>query len=98
MRRFFFRFVNLFRARGAEREMAREIESHLGLLQEEFERRGLTRRSASRALSAVRSFYRYLQVHHGVANGVARAARVPKLRLMASAARADNWQNSRLPW
>ena len=35
--------------------------------------------SAARALSAVRSFYRYLQVHHGVANTAARAAKVPKL-------------------
>ena len=31
------------------------------------------------SLSAVRSFYRYLQIHHGVANGVPRGARVPKL-------------------
>ena len=45
----------------------------------EFERRGLTRRSAARALSALRSFYRWLQVHHGVENAVARAARMPKL-------------------
>jgi len=45
----------------------------------EFERRGLARRSAARALSAVRAFYRYLQVHHGITNGAARAARVPKV-------------------
>ena len=45
----------------------------------EFERRKLTRRSAARALSALRSFYRFLAVHHGVSNGVARAARVPKI-------------------
>ena len=45
----------------------------------EHERRGLARRSAARALSAVRSFYRYLQIHHGVANAAARAARMPKI-------------------
>ena len=45
----------------------------------EHERKGLARRSAARALSAVRSFYRYLQVHHGVANAAARAARMPRL-------------------
>lgn len=45
----------------------------------EHERRGLARRSAARALSAVRSFYRYLQVHHGVTNSVARAARMPRI-------------------
>lgn len=45
----------------------------------EFERRKLSRRSAARALSALRSFYRYLQVHRGINNGVARAARIPKI-------------------
>jgi integrase/recombinase XerC len=45
----------------------------------EMQRRGLSKRSAARALSAVRSLYRYLQENHGVANNIARAARVPKL-------------------
>jgi integrase/recombinase XerC len=45
----------------------------------EMQRRGLSKRSAARALSAVRSLYRYLQEHHGVANNIARAAKVPKL-------------------
>lgn len=45
----------------------------------ELQRRGLARRSAARALSAVRSLYRYLQEHHGVPNSIARAAKMPKL-------------------
>jgi integrase/recombinase XerC len=45
----------------------------------ELQRRGLSKRSAARALSAVRSLYRYLQEHHGVATNIARAARMPKL-------------------
>jgi macrolide transport system ATP-binding/permease protein len=42
MRRFLSRLVNLFRGGRAESELAREIEAHLALLQEDFERRGLT--------------------------------------------------------
>jgi integrase/recombinase XerC len=45
----------------------------------ELQRRGLSKRSAARALSAVRSLYRYLQENHGVPNNVARVAKVPKL-------------------
>jgi integrase/recombinase XerC len=45
----------------------------------EQQRRGLSKRSSARALSAVRSLYRFLQEHHGVPNTLARAARVPKL-------------------
>jgi integrase/recombinase XerC len=45
----------------------------------ELQRRGLSKRTAARALSAVRSLYRFLQEHHGVANNIARAAKVPKL-------------------
>ena len=41
MRRFLLRFANLFRAGRAEREMSREIEAHLTLLQEDFERGGM---------------------------------------------------------
>lgn len=45
----------------------------------ELQRKGLSKRTAARAMSAVRSFYRYLQVHHGINAAVSRAARVPKL-------------------
>ena len=45
----------------------------------ELQRRGLSKRTAARSLSAVRSFYRYLQIHHGVPNAAARAAKVPKI-------------------
>ncbi len=51
------------------------IRGFLGDLQ----RRGLSKRSAARALSAVRSLYRWLQLHHDVPAGVPRAARVPKV-------------------
>lgn len=42
MSRFLARLANVFRARRAENELAREIQSHLMMLQEEFERRGLS--------------------------------------------------------
>src|SRR5579864_7511934 len=49
MRRFHAQIKNLFRSRSAEREMAREIEAHLALLQESFEARGLSRDEAELA-------------------------------------------------
>ncbi|MGH7559562.1 MAG: tyrosine recombinase XerC [Gemmatimonadales bacterium] len=45
----------------------------------ELERKGLKRRSAARALSSLRSFYRYLQTHHDIPAGAVRATRSPKI-------------------
>lgn len=49
MRRFFARSGNLLRRDHAEREMSREIESHLALIAEEFEREGMTPEQAKLA-------------------------------------------------
>ncbi len=51
------------------------VRSFLG----ELERRGLARRSAARTLSAVRSFYRWLHVHHDIDSVAVRATKTPKL-------------------
>ncbi|MEE8477565.1 MAG: tyrosine recombinase XerC [Gemmatimonadales bacterium] len=45
----------------------------------ELQRSGLAKRSASRALSSVRSFYRYLQLNDLVGVNIAKAARVPRI-------------------
>lgn len=45
----------------------------------ELERRGLARRSAARTLSAVRSFYKWLHVHHDIDTAAIRTARMPRL-------------------
>ena len=42
-------------------------------------RRGWSKRSTARALSAVRTFYRFLGVHHGLEVNPARAASMPRL-------------------
>lgn len=46
MRRFLRRLTNVLRGADADREMKREMESHLALLQEDFEKRGLTPEAA----------------------------------------------------
>src|SRR5919109_900702 len=43
------------------------------------QRRGLAKRSVARALSAIRTFYRFLNATQGVEVNPARAARTPKL-------------------
>ncbi len=54
MRRFLARFANLFRDRRAEGELTREVEAHLALMQEDFERRGLPPEEAK--LAALRAY------------------------------------------
>ena len=57
MRRFLLRLLNVFRQERAERELAREVDSHLALLEEEHVRRGATpeeaRLAARRALGSL---------------------------------------------
>src|ERR1700676_4212744 len=45
-RRLFAKLKNLFRRRQADQDLDREVSSHLGLLEEEFERRGMSREDA----------------------------------------------------
>ena len=45
----------------------------------EAQKRGWSKRSMARALSAIRSFYRFLNLHHGIEVNPARAAATPKL-------------------
>lgn len=45
----------------------------------EMERRGLAKRSAARALSALRSFYRWMHVQHDIDIPAIRSARTPRL-------------------
>jgi integrase/recombinase XerC len=49
------------------------------------QRRGLAKRSVARALSALRTFYRFLNATHGLEVNPARAARTPKLERMLPA-------------
>jgi len=44
----------------------------------EMQRRGLSKRSMARALSAVRSLYRFLQAHQGLERSPVRAAKAPR--------------------
>jgi putative ABC transport system permease protein len=97
MRRFFARLVNLFRGPRAESEMAREIESHLALLEEDFERRGLSpdeaRLAARRAYGGVeqakelhreaRSFIRIEQLVQDVRYGGRNLLRTPGFTAVA---------------
>ena len=49
MRRFLARLVSVFRGGRADHDLAREITSHLALLEDEYRRRGMTREDAALA-------------------------------------------------
>src|SRR6266700_179158 len=49
MRRFLFRLWNAFRLARSEHELDREVSSHLGLIEDEYRRRGLSYEEAHRA-------------------------------------------------
>ena len=97
MRRFLARLANLLRGSHAESELAREIASHLALLQEDFERRGLppeaARLAARRAYGGVaqaeelhreaRSFPWIEQVIKDARYGVRTLLRAPAFSLVA---------------
>jgi hypothetical protein len=102
MRRSLARLVNLFRGARAEGELAREIESHLALLQEDFERRGLSahaaRLAARRAYGGVeqtkelhreaRSFVRIEHLWKDVRYGARNLSRAPGFTMTAVVALA----------
>jgi putative ABC transport system permease protein len=98
MRRFFARLVNLFRRSAAERELSREIASHLSLLEENYERRGLTpcdaRMAARRAYGGIelakelhreaRSFVWIEQVCQDLSHGARSLRRTPGFTVLAT--------------
>src|SRR5580698_7974452 len=97
MRRFLARVVNLFRRRRVESEMTREIEAHLALIAEDFERRGLSageaRQAAHRSYGGVaqakelhreaRSFMRIEQLFQDVRYGGRNLLRTPGFTAVA---------------
>ncbi len=97
MRRFFARLANLLRVSRRESDLAREIESHLALLEEDFERRGLppeaARLAARRAYGGVaqaqelhrdaRSFPRIEQIFKDARYGARTLLRAPVFSLVA---------------
>jgi hypothetical protein len=86
LRRFVLRLVNVIRPGGAEPDLAREVKSHLTLLEDEFRRRGMSEEEAR--LAAKRAFGRIEQTKelhrdarpfrwlHEVKREVRRAARL----------------------
>ena len=97
MRRVFARLSNLWRGARVERELAREIEAHLALIAEDFERRGLNpeeaRRAAHRAYGGIeqakelhrdaRSFPRFEQLLRDIRYGTRSLSRTPGFTAVA---------------
>ncbi len=102
MRRFLDRLLHLLRLRRVDRDLAREIDSHLGLLQESYEARGFTpeaaRRSARLALGSIdqitdahraaRSFPWIEDAQRDVVHGLRLLRRSPLFALTAAASLA----------
>ena len=80
MRRFFERLLHLFRLRRPERELARELDAHLALLQEAFEARGLTPPAARRAALVSLGGIEQTKERHRQARGTVRHSKPRHLR------------------
>jgi putative ABC transport system permease protein len=97
VRRGFLQLLNLLRYRRAETELTREVESHLGQLEQEFQRRGLSvedaRLAARRAFGGIeqtkelqresRSFVWLEDLRRDLAYGVRTLARTPGFTVVA---------------
>ena len=97
LRRAWFRFVRAFRRDGAERQLGREIDAHLRLLQDDFERRGMrpeeARDAARRAFGGVeqakelqreaRSFIWLEDLRRDIGYGVRTLTRTPGFTAVA---------------
>src|SRR5262245_29684455 len=64
MRRFFERLLNLLRVRRPDRDLAREIDAHLALLQDTYEARGLPPDAARRAARLALGNIDHLKAQH----------------------------------
>jgi putative ABC transport system permease protein len=98
LRHFWLRLLNVFRRDGAERQLAKEIDAHLRLLQDDFERRGMppaeARAAARRAFGGgveqakehqrdARSFAWLEDLRRDIGYGVRTLARTPGFTAVA---------------